>query len=444
MLTSTQEESQGFSAQLFPFFQEYVRLHSSEISTIERVNSLDGITSLPVHMSLGGVEKTVLIPISLFVGNINSYMQAAEDATTRANAAADRADVAATKVTNAITDIATEKQKALQAASDADAAATACKTATSAANTAASKATTAASEADTATAACKAATAEAITATNDAKKATSAANDAAVKAEGAAKKATDAITNIEAEKKAAMDAAASANSAAASAREQKEASEAAEKTRQDNEAARVAAETARKVAEAERVEEFARLKIESQAATSFATNAGTSASTQAEKAALAASTANAEAQNLGKLKNDCLDATGAAQAAAQNAGEKMVEIGALVKTISGESSAAPVKMEVSVLDAISTSNKQRQRISVMLYPTYVMRNVIFQKVSGASVAVDPSGGIDVLGEGESVFYVIPTQNTELWQRVSINVRGPHIRRTSTGKMRIANGKIRIV
>ena len=189
---------------------------------------------------------------------------------------------------------------------------------------------------------------------------------------------------------------------------------------------------------------FLKSQSDFQAATSSADNAALAASTQAGRAAQAAEKANAEAQNLSGLKTDCLNATGAAQSAAQNAGEKMTEIDALVKTINGESSAAPVRMTVSVLETISTKNKEQQHVKVQLYPTYVMQNVLYQKVSGSSVMINPSGVILVTGTGESVFWIIPPQNTELWQQVSVTVRGPRVRLSRSGKMRLNGGRIRIV
>ena len=189
---------------------------------------------------------------------------------------------------------------------------------------------------------------------------------------------------------------------------------------------------------------FLKSQSDFQAAISSANNAALAASTQAGRAAQAAENANAEAQNLNGLKTDCLNATGAAQSAAQKAGEKMTEIDALVKTINGESSAAPVRMTVSVLETISTKNKEQQHVKVQLYPTYVMQNVLYQKVSGSSVMINPSGVILVTGTGESVFWIIPPQNTELWQQVNVNVRGPRIRLSRSGKMRLNSGRIRIV
>jgi len=84
-----------------------------------------------------------------------------------------------------------------------------------------------------------------------------------------------------------------------------------------------------------------------------------------------------------------------------------------------------------------------QRIGFQLYPTYVMQNVLFQRVSGESVMANPSGVLSVNGTGTTKFYVIPPQNTEVWKEVDVTVRQPLIRLTSSGKMRLGS-KIRIV
>ena len=113
------------------------------------------------------------------------------------------------------------------------------------------------------------------------------------------------------------------------------------------------------------------------------------------------------------------------------------------QSISAESNAAPVRLEVSVPESISTKNKVVQRIGIQLYPTYVMQNVLFQRVSGESVTANPSGILSVKGTGTTKFYVIPPQNTEVWKEVDVTVRQPLIRLTSSGKMRLSN-KVRIV
>ncbi len=115
----------------------------------------------------------------------------------------------------------------------------------------------------------------------------------------------------------------------------------------------------------------------------------------------------------------------------------------LMRNFSGESQAAPAKMSVSAPVSISTLNKVAQKIGVKLYPSYVMGNVMFQKSEGESLAVDPSGNLNVKGTGTSSFYVVPTQNTGLWQQVNIEVRNPRIRLTGSGKIRLNGGRIRL-
>lgn len=104
----------------------------------------------------------------------------------------------------------------------------------------------------------------------------------------------------------------------------------------------------------------------------------------------------------------------------------------------------PTSLVLKVPETISLKNKVRQFIKPHLYPSFVPQNVIYQKVSGTSAMVNPSGEIFALGVGESVFWVIPTDNTDLWRQVSINVRGPRMRLTSSRRIRLGNSKTRIV
>ena len=136
-------------------------------------------------------------------------------------------------------------------------------------------------------------------------------------------------------------------------------------------------------------------------------------------------------------------------------GEQKMELAGLARdyrldtetktTVVVSGAVAPTAMVLKAPDLISLKNKERQYIKPHLYPSTVPQNVIYQKVSGTSAEVNPSGEIFALSTGETIFWVIPTQNTSLWRQVSINVRGPHIRLASTGRMRLGNGgRIRIV
>lgn len=263
--------------------------------------------------------------------------------------------------------------------------------------------------------------------------ATAAAHTAASAANAAAKKVTDAITDIGAEKQAALDAASAANGAATAATQAKgTCDDAARACREATElcqtqtTACAAATTACRNATEECINETAN----SRAATVEAKNAATQA--------------KGEAGNLSALKTACQDVTTRCDSTNSTAEEKIAEMASLLKSLSAEANASPVRMEVSAPETISTRNKRGQRIDVRLFPGYVMKNVLFQRVSGSSLAADPSGNLKVTGTGLTSFHVIPTQNTELWEQADISVRGPLIRRTSGGKIRLNRNQMRII
>lgn len=165
------------------------------------------------------------------------------------------------------------------------------------------------------------------------------------------------------------------------------------------------------------------------------------AATTAEQAA---TRANTSANGADIAKTAAEQATIRADTISGEASKKIVEMDALSKAVAGYINAAPVRMLVSVPVSISTKNKLRQKIGITLFPSYCLKNALFQRIFGNSVDADPSGNLTVLGTGKSSFYVIPTQNTELWQKVDVTVRTPLIRLTGNGKIRLNGSKIRIV
>lgn len=342
VLQTNQRELDAFYAMALPGFLEYLRTHGTSVGDVELATTLEGITSLPARYVLGGVEKTVLAPLSLLTKEVDAQIIACVAATNSANTAASEANAAAKKVTDAITDITTQKQAALDAAASANAAATAatnarvtCESATQACKEATEYCRTKTTECVDVIASCRAATQECANETANSKVATVAANTAAAKA-------------------------------------------------------------------------------------------------------------NSESTNLSALKNACQDVTTRCESTNQTAEEKVVEMDTLMKNFSGESQASPVRMVVAAPSVISTANKVAQKIGVQLYPGYVMKNVLYRKEEGDSLRVDPSGNLKVSGTGTSSFFVIPTQNTELWQEVEITVRTPLIRLTGAGKIRLNGGKMRLV
>ena len=341
MIYTKQAELEAICARLYPVFMEYVRTHSSGTGDIELHNSMEGVDSLPANYSLGGVEKIVRVPLSLLTKEVDAQIAACVSATTAANTAASDANAAAKRVTDAIVEISTQKQAALNAAASANAAATA---------------------ASQAKALCDSATAECERVTDLCNHSKTLCDTATAECKTATQKCIEATSN--------------ANSAA-------------------------------------------------------------------NNANIAATAANQSATNLNAIKSECQDATSRCNSTNATAEEKIVAMDAVLKSISAESNAAPVRLEVSVPESISTKNKVVQRIGIQLYPTYVMQNVLFQRVSGESVTANPSGILSVLGTGTTKFYVIPPQNTEVWKEVDVTVRQPLVRLTSSGKMRLSN-KVRIV
>ena len=108
---------------------------------------------------------------------------------------------------------------------------------------------------------------------------------------------------------------------------------------------------------------------------------------------------------------------------------------------------APNRMELKYTPVICTRNKVKQKIEALLFPSYVLQNVIFQQPPrlGDSVYVDPDGSLIINKVGKTKVHVIPTHNTSLWRVVEISVRDPGMRKLGNGKLCLSeNGKIRLI
>lgn len=243
-------------------------------------------------------------------------------------------------------------------------------------------------------------------ATDAANAAATNANAAATNADTATGKANTATTNANAAATSANSAATKANTAATSA----------------NNAASAASNAATEATSA---------TTETRKATSDAVAAATSANNAASRADTAAGSVN-------KSIADCQAVTTVCASTNQTASERIASMDALLKAFSGEAAVSPVRLVVAYPAEISTHNKASLRIEAKLLPYYALQNVIFLIDEGNSMRVDPSGSLRRVGVGVTAIYVIPTQNTSLWQRVEINVRQPRIRLTSAGRMRKAS------
>ena len=62
---TTEEEKRAFYAMALPGFLEYLRSHMSAIEQVELASTREGIVSFPATQILGGVQKTVRVPVGI-------------------------------------------------------------------------------------------------------------------------------------------------------------------------------------------------------------------------------------------------------------------------------------------------------------------------------------------------------------------------------------------
>ena len=72
MKPTTLEEKRAFCIEIMPVFLEYLRTNQSAIEQVELATVKDGIVSFPATQSLGGVLKTVRVPLSVITADIDS------------------------------------------------------------------------------------------------------------------------------------------------------------------------------------------------------------------------------------------------------------------------------------------------------------------------------------------------------------------------------------
>lgn len=69
MYPTTEEEKRAFYQAALPGFLEYLRSHMSAIEQVELAETREGIVSFPATQTLGGVQKTVRVPLSLLTAD---------------------------------------------------------------------------------------------------------------------------------------------------------------------------------------------------------------------------------------------------------------------------------------------------------------------------------------------------------------------------------------
>lgn len=119
MFPTRQEELQAFYVLAMPGFLEYLRTHQSRIEDVELATVLTGIASIPAVQILGGVEKTVRVPLTLLTVGVNEAEALARQMAEYARTKGDYAKAQGDRVDASIADLAQEKQRAAQAAANA-------------------------------------------------------------------------------------------------------------------------------------------------------------------------------------------------------------------------------------------------------------------------------------------------------------------------------------
>lgn len=152
-------------------------------------------------------------------------------------------------------------------------------------------------------------------------------------------------------------------------------------------------------------------------------------------------TANSEAA-VTKANNAAANADEKAQTAqdaADKVDAKLEELETLAQQVAAGAVCAPTAMTISYPAELARNNSVEQKITVELTPSFYPKNVIYQIAEGNSVGVNPSGKLSIKGTGITKIWVIPTNNTELWQEATINVRNGRMLKVNSGFLKV-NGK----
>ena len=119
MIPTTQEEMQAFYAMALPGFLEYLRSHQTAIEQVELASTRQGIVSFPATQSLGGVLKTVRVPLSMLTADIDAAEEEARAMSLYAKNQGDYAKAQGDRVDGALDDLDEEIRLTNQAAANA-------------------------------------------------------------------------------------------------------------------------------------------------------------------------------------------------------------------------------------------------------------------------------------------------------------------------------------
>ena len=168
---------------------------------------------------------------------------------------------------------------------------------------------------------------------------------------------------------------------------------------------------------------------------SLANSAASAASSAALQANQAASSANAAAQSANQAADEAIEGANGLQAGLERLEE-------LEGNLTAQARQQPTSMALSYPKKITKGVYAGHRIAATLSPAGTGSNVLFLGDDKA-VSVAPDGFISVNGLGKSRVYVIPTENTSIYQTIEIEVIAASLRLNTKTQLRLlSNGNLR--
>ncbi|GHV62788.1 hypothetical protein FACS1894195_4960 [Bacteroidia bacterium] len=173
-------------------------------------------------------------------------------------------------------------------------------------------------------------------------------------------------------------------------------------------------------------------------------NANQAANNANEQATLTANATNEAVIATGLTviaKNNAQQAASQASSAVSEAEEVIARMEDLEHSVVVNSSLAPTSMTLTYPQKLTLRNNTNQTIQAQLSPSYVMPNVLFLRLEGRSIRINPATGkLTLLATGITKIQAIPTNNTQISQTIEIEVIAPSIRLTSDCRMRLCNNE----
>lgn len=174
-----------------------------------------------------------------------------------------------------------------------------------------------------------------------------------------------------------------------------------------------------------------------------------SANTAAGTANTAASSANTATANANTATANANTATASANTAASNTNEAIAEAEATVARLEelevslvAAAKMKPTSMTLDYPSRITLGNKVRQKITALLYPEGYDDCVLFLG-NDTALSVDPDGSFAPTAVGIERVHVIPTESTNLYQTIAIQVTAPTMRKVSSSSIRLTSNGIRL-